>query len=95
LHVGDQFVADRRFQIESPLPSCTTNLGALNFPNTLAEGEARCAGWRSFSPLMSPATMIDAALIWAVTAALLPIKMLSLAEVSSQGAADMAAQVGL
>jgi len=39
--------------------------------------------------------MIDAALIWAVTAALLPIKMLSLAEVSSQGAADMAAQVGL
>jgi hypothetical protein len=64
-------------------PWCTTRLGAISLPNTLAEGRSSMRRVPMMSPLTLPATMIDVAIIGAVTTALSPIKILSLATISS------------
>src|SRR6266849_8805013 len=62
--------------------SCTTSLGAVTLPSTLAEGRSSMRWVAVISPLTLPATTIDAALILAVTTAFSPIVTLSVAVIS-------------
>jgi hypothetical protein len=59
-------------------PLCTTRLGAV----TLAEERSSIRWVPMMSPLTLPAAMIDVAIIGAITTALSPIKILSLATIS-------------
>jgi hypothetical protein len=52
-------------------------LGVVSLPSTLAEGRSSMRWMPVISPLTVPSTMIDAALIVAVTAAFSPIVTLS------------------